>query len=111
MSENNNKRPINIAVFEFESNGEYHTCEGSTYQNKDDAILDTLRSLQDNDIDGDLVTRIYSEWKMSPETEKIIISKCPNAKITYSFTDGDEDKFEKEMKKLYSKRKWWKFWS
>jgi hypothetical protein len=93
------QQPINIAIFEFEVDGQIQTCESSTFVKKEEAILHAWKALQRKGIDGNQVRQIYSEWRPSPDVEEFIKGKCPYAAFTYSFEDGDEEKFEKAKKK------------
>jgi hypothetical protein len=107
------QRPVNVAIFEFKDNGKIQTCSGSAYTNKDDAIRDVWTELKIQGIKESQVTRIYSEWRLSAELEKLIEENFPHAPLTYSFEGDEQEEFEKAMNKLYNKsydKKWWQFW-
>ena len=102
--------PINISTFEFPYEGDpAATCRGVSHDTKDNAIQPAYDMVLEQGVDGRDVKRIYSEWQPSPTMTTFIEKNCPNAHVTWSFEEGDEAKFAKEMKKLYSK-KWWQFW-
>ena len=103
------KQPINIAVFEYEEAGELQRLTASTFIKREEAILHGWQMLQIKHIDGQMVRRIYSEWKPPDEVKKFIEEKCPNVDLTYSYENGDEAKFENDKRKLL-KKKWWGFW-
>jgi hypothetical protein len=100
---------VNIAVAEFEKSGNLLKCFGHSFDEKDNAIHILIEALIREGIPLEKVRRVYSEWKPSQKLEQEIARMMPNAALTWSFEEGDEEQFDRAMKKLYE-RKWWQFW-
>lgn len=103
--------PVNVVIFEFPHEEDpAATCRGMAYDTKDNAIQLAYDMLVDKGVQGHEVKRIYSEWQPSPDMARFLAKNCPNAVVTWSFEEGDEDEFAREMGKVYSGKKWWQFW-
>jgi hypothetical protein len=118
--------PVNIAIFEYEQNGTILTAKGVSVTTKDAALLEVMHGLDEVQLKKNIhfkVLRVYSEWKPSEIVTNLIQSKYPDANLSYSFEEGDEEIFEKmtqdakkqeskeamEEKKV-SKKKWDEIW-
>lgn len=112
----NNITPVNICILEYEQDNSTLKAKSSSVTTIDDAITLALDSFEKIQIEKSLNLKlriIYSEWQPSPELEKTIKSKYPNAALLYEFRKGDEERYKRyllRVNKDKSVNKWWQFW-
>ena len=120
------KEPINVAIFEYRQGNTVLKAKGVSYTTIDDAIWELIHGLDHLQKEKGLVfdvLRIYSEWQPSEQLCTILYSKYPTAQLTYSFQEGDEDKFKQTIQGIKENaiqgttittnvpnKKWWQIW-
>jgi aspartokinase len=118
--------PVNIVIFEYEQNGTILTAKGVSVTTKDAALLEVMQGLDEMQLKKKIhfnVLRIHAEWKPSEIVTSLIQSKYPNANLSYTFEEGDEEKFEKMLQdaknqesktaieeRKIAKKKWYEIW-
>ncbi|RZJ33628.1 MAG: hypothetical protein EOO51_13175 [Flavobacterium sp.] len=103
------KKPVNVCVLSYEQDGKKFNATSASVESKDHAIEQALETFEKVQVENNITFKlleIYSEWKPSDALLENMHATYPGLKITYSFQDGDEEKFRKAIQE----KKWWQFW-
>ena len=94
---------LNVAIIEYIQQGRQLYCKSASITSKDEAIHTALVGVKEAEKMGQSpveIIAIYSEWKPSDELYLHLKTTYPKVHLSYSYEDGDEERFKEDMKKL-----------